>query len=321
LFNDKFVISDSQYLNSLNFRTLVQGDEAFRSILTKETFGIAIRNLRGFSTLREVQSLFEDETHTHRTLDGAPRSKKIKIPENLFREKSDLHFIEKHSDLISWNYEAVESEYDRLCQDLLLRDDLQEKYGPNYRTFAEETFSNARARHPFGRLSRLFIENEFLPIIKRTFNITDDALASDFDARQKISYFTTLPSVLSAQPVYGQEHEEMFNLLENRSHNVELLAPPKRFKAVHRGSSYVEGLRALRGDDVNFLLATDECRSLRNQFQLFDGTDAHALDVEIALVDYIQRIDDTISQRLNLSSSKTREAEFEIRRQAAVYKR
>ncbi|RAJ92971.1 hypothetical protein [Aliidiomarina maris] len=201
LFNHRLMISDTQAVNCVNLRRLLQQGGGFHELLHRDVFEVAIRteangqqaslvDLRDNFAARGINRFASDD----------------------FLRNDDLDIIQRTSNVRPYELSNLSQLYTDSVQALLYRDDVKATM-----TLADRdmfrTFMDAElARN--GYLTREFMQNTMAAMMCAEQH--DDIWGRHHQVIRKISdapYITALPQVLSASPIYSPRHQSSFDFV------------------------------------------------------------------------------------------------------------
>ncbi|MCC5879111.1 MAG: hypothetical protein JJU03_04370 [Idiomarina sp.] len=246
LFNQKLMISDTQAVNCVNLRRLMQKGSGFHELLHRDIFEIAIR---GKDNTNEQISLID--LRDQFAARGVNR-----FQSDDFLRNDDLTTLQSSSSTRVYHVETLGTLYTEAVQALITRNDIQTALSPAHFELFNALLTQEVAQQ--GRLTREFMQNTLGARLKSIH--ASDVWAQHRDLIMRISdapYVTAIPQVMTASPIYSPQHQASFDFVYGvSSAQVEPLLnednQPQSYE-ISTGlnlSGYELGLRQLNADDI-----------------------------------------------------------------------
>jgi hypothetical protein len=308
-------MTDAQVLRNKNFKTLIESDDNFKALFTKENFALAVRDYVDFIPV----------------VNGIPYKKIFspnlnEILEGLISwNETDAHlktnspqyidFLQQKADLKPYQYLKINEIYGDDVLELFNSDSSRVSLGDKVSNTIIKLAKELRESlisdfNPKGGIAPKYFIND---IGKDFINI---GLENEWmSCKEKITqisqapYLTALPKVMGANPIYGQMHREPIRLLKGNRFKSEPIGEVRNYKT--RLLRFEEGINRLPPDTIFKLRDSAEFKEFRKKITLYNNADSSVHDVRIALENYKNKIDAEILScfpDLKASKKATRES-------------
>ncbi len=238
LYNRKLVISDSIAVNNPNLRYLLRNDRRVREMINVDTFCVARRLVASGKMvhLLELRDEFIKGNKQNPAFEGRE-----------FHSDEELEFLQVQASSAKYSLEAVSTHYTQSTLSLLKSDQAVRRFTAPLRDkvigLAEDSMGGG------GKLLRSFFYGGLEhAVTSQEWSQFGEQLRQFGNA----FYFSALPNVLDAQPVFPQAYEAEWSIL--RGFRAETTSEPASgaidWETELPVSGYVEGLNRLEPGDV-----------------------------------------------------------------------
>lgn len=277
--------SDNQILCSSNLRLLARRDAVIRELFKAGNFSLAMRR-RG-DHLYNIEEIHRDFS----------REGKIRFGEVRFAESPELLFMEKHAEIIRWEFEDVTANYAKLCRKLIT-DQFGARIGDNALARLVERMAEEEneQRTWGGGLGREFLQNRLPDFMVREGMMESDADHGLLRRCTDAPYLSNLPQLIGLDPIYSDEHRASFELMRGHSYRMVDLEEPTDLRSPLDHEHFVAGLNQLYIDDIHHIHETVAYKSYRRLVRT-DDVPGSIDDIHTAFYELNREIEDRIISR------------------------
>lgn len=256
LFNARLMMSDSQVINCLNLRALLQEKPEFGQFMDKDLLTVAVRSDNGrVPTLPGLRDSFIAQR---------------KIIDNLsfYREDKDLTTIMQKANLVTYGIGDLADNYTEKSMAIFAGQAATRAFGVDDASVLHELI--ARQVEEQGILERKFIYYE---LMDKLHQLGKDGIWSKHETALKqmadAPYVTGIPTVMDTRPIYSPAHEDVFALVGNKksAKTAEQTGGTISLARIADYSAYEEAMKLLSIDDILLLRDTAEFK----EYQRFVG--------------------------------------------------
>jgi len=326
LFEERIILSDNQIIDNRNFRLLIRDNDQLINALNKDNFTIAFRDYIDVRTGKgddydqiqepNIQDILKGFISWNKFKWTTEKSSNYRNEKNSYESYEDLNYITEKAEICRYYLNDVSSTYARDVVKLFKSESARKILGDQIALticqLIKSKIDNYKKIYPNpeGGIGLSYFQND---LAKELAEIGLADIWTDYSS--KILYIadsphkTTLPKILSCNPVYGQMHKDKIELVRGTDFSLQEIE--EDFSYNSRLLNFEEAISRLEATSILKLRNSPEFNEYRKQLNELYFEKKSIDSIKNALIEYKHRIDDEIlTQFPYLKSSRKEKREL-----------